>query len=132
MLVLTLLFGILSSSGDLLKGDIFQGGTTKTGSFYIPDYPANAGDIGDIQIVSSNAINNIAGFSFTLVYNASKISIPDNAVTGDLFDFVNSNNVSPGRLKVVGASGALDGKTLTAGSNLVTIDELTLGSSLAE
>lgn len=48
-----------------------------------------------------------------------------------MFDFVNSNNVSEGRLKVVGASGSLDGKTLAANANLVTINELNLNSNLA-
>lgn len=130
MLGLVLAIGLFSLNSNLLKGDIFQGGSTKTAPFYIPDYPAKAGDLGDIQIVSTNALNNLAGFSFVLVYNPNQISIPNNMVSATGFDFVNSNNIAAGRLKVIGASGNLNGLSLSAGANLVTIDELALASNL--
>lgn len=88
--------------------------------------------MGDIQIVSSNALSSVGGFSFTLVYNSQKIFIPDNAVSADGFDFVNSNNISDGRLKIIGASGDLNGVDIPSGADLVTINELALSSNLSE
>jgi len=88
--------------------------------------------VGDIQIVSSNALSSVGGFSFTLVYNSQKIFIPDNAVSADGFDFVNSNNISDGRLKIIGASGDLNGVDIPSGADLVTINELALSSNLSE
>lgn len=123
---------LIQNSSQQFKWDLFSSSTVKNDNFYLPDYNAKAGDHGDIQIITKNTLNNVAGLSFNLVYNPNKITLANNTATNAKFDFVNSQINSPGRLKVIAASGNVNGLSIWSGSSLVQLNNLILSQTLAE